>query len=96
MFRCALCPCCRLAGYGPCLAATFALHKAKLLPEDTPGKIGGPPGDAFELVYTSVTDAVRKRMHASDPVLGEWIRQASRPISQSSAPKYACTPQLLP
>ncbi len=78
MSRCAPGPCCRLAGYGPCLAATFALHKAKLLPEDTPGKIGGPPGNAFELVYTSVTDAVRKRMHASDPVLGEWIRQASR------------------
>lgn len=29
------------AGYGPCLAATLALHKAKLLPEDAPGKVGG-------------------------------------------------------
>lgn len=28
------------AGYGPCLAATLALHKAKLLPEDAPGKVG--------------------------------------------------------
>ena len=27
------------AGYGPCLAATLALHMAKLLPEDTPGKV---------------------------------------------------------
>jgi hypothetical protein len=27
------------AGYGPCLAATLALHKAKLLPEDTPAKV---------------------------------------------------------
>ena len=29
------------AGYGPCLAATLALHKAKLLPEDAPGKVRG-------------------------------------------------------
>jgi len=28
------------AGYGPCLAATLALHKARLLPEDTPAKVG--------------------------------------------------------
>lgn len=27
------------AGYGPCLAATLTLHKSKLLPEDTPGKV---------------------------------------------------------
>ena len=27
------------AGYGPCLAATLTLHKAKLLPEDTPAKV---------------------------------------------------------
>lgn len=27
------------AGYGPCLAATLALHKARLLPEDTPAKV---------------------------------------------------------
>lgn len=63
-----------LAGYGPCLAATLTLHKAKLLPEDTPAKCGGPPGNAFELVYTSVTDAVRKKCHNADPALGEWIR----------------------
>lgn len=63
-----------LAGYGPCLAATLTLHKAKLLPEDTPAKCGGPPGNAFELVYTSVTDAVRKKCHNADPGLGEWIR----------------------
>ena len=63
-----------IAGYGPCLAATFALHKARLLPEDTPAKVGGPPGDAFELVYASVTDLVRQKMHAADPVLADWIR----------------------
>ncbi|KAH7619545.1 hypothetical protein Ndes2526B_g06524 [Nannochloris sp. 'desiccata'] len=63
-----------LAGYGPCLAAFLTLQKAKLLPENTPGKIGGPPGDAFELVYTTVTDAVRRKCHSADPVLGEWIR----------------------
>ncbi|KAI3436852.1 hypothetical protein D9Q98_006262 [Chlorella vulgaris] len=62
------------AGYGPCLAATLALHKAKLLPEDTPAKVAGPPGDAFELVYGGVTDRVRANMHAADPALGEWIR----------------------
>lgn len=62
------------AGYGPCLAATLALHKAKLLPEDTPAKVSGPPGNAFELVYAGVTDRVRANMHAADPVLGEWIR----------------------
>jgi alkylhydroperoxidase/carboxymuconolactone decarboxylase family protein YurZ len=62
-----------LAGYGPCLAAFLTLQKAKLLPEETPGKIGGPPGDAFELVYSTVTDAVRRKVHSADPVLGEWI-----------------------
>lgn len=46
----------------------------QLLPENTPGKVGGPPGDAFELVYAQVTDAVRQRVHSADPVLGEWIR----------------------
>lgn len=63
-----------VAGYGPCLAATLHLHKAKLLPEETPGKVGGPPGNAFELVYGPVTDKVRHNMHAADPVLGELIR----------------------
>ena len=45
-----------------------------MLPYDTPAKIGGPPGDAFELVYASVTDPVRAKVHSADPVLGEWIR----------------------
>lgn len=63
------------AGYGPCLAATLALHKAKLLPEDAPGKAAGPPGNAFELVYGGVTDRVRANMQAADPVLQEWIRR---------------------
>lgn len=47
---------------------------SQLLPRDTPGKVGGPPGDAFELVYTSVASPVRRKVHAVDPVLGEWIR----------------------
>lgn len=56
----------------------------QLLPEDTPGKVGGPPGDAFEVVYGKVTDKVRRNMHAADPVLGELIRHVrAPPISQS-------------
>ena len=46
----------------------------QVLPEDTPAKAGGAPGNAFELVYDGVTDLVRKKMHAADPALGEWIR----------------------
>lgn len=47
---------------------------SQLLPEETPGKVGGPPGDAFEVVYERVTDKVRRNMHAADPVLSEYIR----------------------
>lgn len=36
--------------------------------------MGGPPGDAFELVYGPVTAAVRRKCHGADPALGEWIR----------------------
>lgn len=36
--------------------------------------MGGPPGDAFEVVYEKVTDKVRRNMHAADPVLAEYIR----------------------
>ena len=49
----------------------------QLLEGDTPGKVGGQPGDAFELVYTSVTDIVRGKMHTVDPVLAEYIRYRS-------------------
>jgi alkylhydroperoxidase/carboxymuconolactone decarboxylase family protein YurZ len=63
-----------LAGYGPCLAATLALQRARVLPPDAPAKVGGPPGDAFELVYATVAGAVRRKVHAADPALGEWIR----------------------
>lgn len=62
------------AGYGPCLAATIHLHKAGLIDENTPGKVGGPPGNGFELVYEEVTDVVRKKLHTVDPVLAEYIR----------------------
>ena len=54
-----------------CVAAA-----AQLLPEDRPGKVGGPPGDAFELIYAGVTDKVREKLHSVDPVLGEYIRFA--------------------
>ena len=46
----------------------------QLLPEEVPGKCGGPPGNAFELVYAKVTDAVRRAVRKVDPVLAEWIR----------------------
>ena len=58
----------------------------QLLPEDTPGKVGGPPGDAFEVVYGKVTDKVRRNMHAADPVLGELIRHARAPSDLSVPP----------
>ena len=44
------------------------------LPEDVPGKSGGPPGNALELVYAKVTDAVCRAVSKVDPVLFEWIR----------------------
>ncbi|DBB14768.1 TPA: hypothetical protein ACH3X3_004380 [Trebouxia sp. C0006] len=63
-----------VAGYTSSLAATKHLYNAQLLPEDVPGKSGGPPGNAFELVYISVTDAVRRAVRKVDPVLADWIR----------------------
>ncbi|BDA49034.1 hypothetical protein COCOBI_13-1440 [Coccomyxa sp. Obi] len=50
-------------------------HNLQLLDGNTPGKVGGPPGDAFDLVYTVVADAVREKMHNVDPVLTEYIRR---------------------
>jgi len=46
----------------------------QLLEGETAGKVGGQPGDAFELVYTSVADTVREKMHTVDPILAEYIR----------------------
>lgn len=46
----------------------------QLLTEDTPGKICGEPGNAFELVYADVSAAVRKKVHTVDPVLADYIR----------------------
>ena len=46
----------------------------QLLEQNTPGKVGGSPGNAFEAVYTVVTGAVREKMHGVDPVLAEYIR----------------------
>ena len=62
------------------------MHCLQLLPEDVPGKSGGPPGNAFELVYISVTDAVRRAVRKVDPVLADWIRcpaSVSLPVSQT-------------
>lgn len=42
--------------------------------EDTPGKAGGLPGNAFDLVYDSMADKVLQRVYSVDSVLGEWIR----------------------
>ena len=53
----------------------------QLLEGDTPGKVGGEPGDAFELVYTTVTDTVREKVHTVDPVLAEYIRCVQPPAS---------------
>ncbi|KAK9844679.1 hypothetical protein WJX74_005436 [Apatococcus lobatus] len=62
------------SGYTTCLATTNNLYAAELLEENTPAKAGGAPGNAFELVYTKITDTVRKKVHTADPVLGEYIR----------------------
>ena len=56
--------------YSMCFAAMYGVQ---LLPEEVQGKCGGPPGNAFELVYAKVTDAVRS-VHRVDPVLAEWVR----------------------
>lgn len=64
-----------LAGYAPTLAATKHLYNAQLLPEDVPGKCGGPPGDAFELVYGNVSPAMHTALREIDPVLADWIRR---------------------
>jgi hypothetical protein len=66
----------RLAGYPPCLAASAALRAAGLLQEEAPGKAGGPPGNAFELVYDKMADRVLGRLYNVDGVLAEWIRCA--------------------
>ena len=55
---------------------------------DTPGKVGGHPGDAFDCVYAGVADAVRTNMHAVDPVLTEYIRQGL-PLSALRVPHSA-------
>lgn len=46
----------------------------QLLERNTPGKVTGGPGNAFELVYGSITEVVRQKMHSTDPTLCEWIR----------------------
>ncbi|CAL8463741.1 g3275 [Coccomyxa elongata] len=63
-----------LAGYAPCLAATATLTKAGVLGESEPGKAGGPPGNAFNLVYNGVVSNVWSRLYTIDGVLAEWIR----------------------
>ena len=68
-------PCsCSMAGYPPALAASKKLAAAHLLDGGAPGKVGGPPGDAFELVYLGVRDRVWANLYKVDPVLSEYIR----------------------
>lgn len=62
----------------------------QLLPEDVPGKSGGPPGNAFELVYISVTDAVRRAVRKVDPVLADWIRYPSSVFRTVTRPMPKC------
>lgn len=57
----------------------------QLLPEEVPGKSGGPPGNAFELVYSTVTDAVRRAVHKVDPVLADWIRYRCHALPRMTA-----------
>ncbi|KAK9808538.1 hypothetical protein WJX73_006328 [Symbiochloris irregularis] len=63
-----------VAGYAPCLAAAKALHASGHLGEDTPGKMGGPPGNAFELVYAKVRDRVWQNLYQVDSYISEAIR----------------------
>ena len=41
-----------------------------------PGKAGGQPGNAFDLVYATKTDKVYQNLYQMDPVVSEWIRSA--------------------
>jgi hypothetical protein len=69
------CVLCSLAGYAPCLAAAKKLHAAGLLKEEVPGKVGGPPGNTFELVYgPTVRDKIWAKLYSVDAVLADWIR----------------------
>jgi hypothetical protein len=45
-----------------CTSCDGCTCRSQLLPEDVPGKVGGAPGNAFELVYGEVTDRVREKM----------------------------------
>ena len=54
---------------------TSLRYVMQMIPEDFPGKVGGPPGNAFELVYGTVSDQVRKKVQDADPVLSEWIQR---------------------
>mmetsp|Transcript_17255 Transcript_17255/g.37228 ORF Transcript_17255/g.37228 Transcript_17255/m.37228 type:complete len:261 (+) Transcript_17255:298-1080(+) len=63
------------SGYAPCLAATISLRQAGLLEEPVPGKVGGGPGNAFELVYGNIAPLVQDKLHEYDPVLAHYIRE---------------------
>ena len=63
-----------------------ALSAMQLLEGDTPGKVGGHPGDAFDCVYTSVADPVRTNMHEVDPVLTEYIRSGHQKLHMPVCP----------
>lgn len=64
---------CRSAGYGPALKAFLVLKGAGKLPESSPGKVGGLPGDAWKEVYKSRADRVQQIMHEADETLHDWM-----------------------
>jgi hypothetical protein len=78
---------CSLAGYAPCLAAAKKLHAAGLLKEEVPGKVGGRPGNTFELVYgPTVRDKIWAKLYSVDAVLADWIRCAVQCPHPSTLP----------
>lgn len=62
--------------YVPCWRAELK-GLLQLLQTNAPGKVAGPPGDAFELVYAGVASTVWHKVHEVDPVLMEYIRCSS-------------------
>lgn len=52
------------------LTLTISHKTPQLLGPATPGKVGGPPSDAFGLMYgREGSELVAKRLHRLDPVL---------------------------
>lgn len=52
----------------------YCYNILQAIPHDTPGKVGGHPGNAFGIVYQGVEGAVRDKVYDADPVLEAWIQ----------------------